>query len=305
MDRLDAPARRHALARLAAAAPLALALAALLPGCADTFTPASVVEDLRVLALVASPPEVGLGETVTVRPVDARPLADLAPLTERWTFCPFSLGASTGYACAVPLCETPLVAVGGAVTLDPTRLAQDCLALLGGSLPADPGGGLPASVDVLVRYVVSDGATTREAVQRIPVTTTGPPPARNRAPVISGISIGGQPAIDCGAAGAPDPCPTSGELGAANLPIAVSIDPTSIDTYLDGTGRIVTETIAVSFFTTAGRFTEERGQAPLATTELKHESVPAGTTAARLWVVARDLRGGEATAGPFELTVAP
>jgi len=299
------PSPRHAAAPL-----LGLLAAALLQaGCADTFTPASVVEDLRVLALVASPPEVGAGETLTLRPVTAEPIpAGAAPtLAETWSFCPFSLGASSGYACAVPLCEVPLTPVAGAVTVDPAALAQDCLALLGGSLPGDPGAsGLPAQVEVLVRYRVTDGATSREAVQRIPVTTAGPPPARNRAPVITGVTVGGGAATDCGAAGAPSPCPASGTLTrAARLPVTVTIDPASVDTFVDGTGRSVVETVVVSFFTTAGRFTEERGQAPLATTELKHESVPAGATAARLWVVARDLRGGEATFGPIALDVAP
>jgi hypothetical protein len=303
--------RSNALRATAAAAraPLRAALLAalLLPGCADTFTPASVVEDLRVLALVASAPEVVAGETTTIRAVDAAPLADTAPLVETWSFCPFSKGAAAGYACAVPLCESRLTAVGGVVTVDPARLAQDCLVQLGGVLPGDPtGAGLPASVETLVRYVVTDGSTSREAVQRIPVWTAGAPPARNRNPVISGITIGDQAGIDCGAPGAPAPCPASGRLvRAAHLPIAVSIDPLSIDQYLDGTGRGVTETIVVSFFTTAGRFTQERGQDPVATTELKHESVPGGTARARLWVVARDLRGGEASAGPFELTVEP
>jgi len=66
----------------------------------------------------------------------------------------------------------------------------------------------------------------------------------------------------------------------------------------------VPETVAISFFTTAGRFTEERGQDPLAATALKPESLPAGTGAGLLWVAARDLRGGEAVAGPYRVTIA-
>ena len=314
------PARRLTQP-IALAALLALPWLSLLAGCSDTFTPPSVVEDLRVLALVAEPPEVGpppgagplLSVTVTAvlaAPLPGAPASGAAGLTERWSFCPLSAGAATGYACAVPACEVALTPVGRTVTFQPQAELQACLLRLGGVLPSETSGAaLPATLEVLVRYEVQQGTGLRRvAVQRIPVWTGAQAtPAgwtANRPPVISGVRIGGGAATPC-----PDPadtsgCAPSGALGAGQLAVEAAIDPASVDTVTDSNGRSVPETVAISFFTTAGRFTEERGQDPLAATALKPESLPAGTGAGLLWVAARDLRGGEAVAGPYRVTIA-
>ncbi len=274
-------------------------LSALLSGCTSPFTPGSVITDLRVLALVTTPPEVGPGQTVTVQAVTAAP-GDAPPATARWSACPFSAGATAAYACVLPACETPLTpAADGTVTLDPVAVAQACLSAAGGSLPgAPPGTGLPATLEVIVRYVATDGAgLTREAIQRIPVTTQGPPPQPNLPPVFQSIEVGGAPAATSGIAGT---LPAGG-----SLPIAVAIDPASIQQYTDASGALATEEIVVSFYTTAGRFTLDRGLAPTASTSLQSQDLPAGATEALLWVVASDLRGGEAAAGPFRIALGP
>jgi len=60
--------------------------------------------------------------------------------------------------------------------------------------------------------------------------------------------------------------------------------------------------VVVSYFTTAGRFTDERDQAtveaPSIGTSLEATEL-GGATEALVWVVARDLRGGQAVAGPL------
>lgn len=298
----------RALSRLplAALAPLAALLVA---GCAEKFTPASVVEDLRVLAIVAEPPEVrppaapgAPTETVTLRATAVAPPASPgappatpAPADVQWTFCPFSIGASSGYACAVPSCETPLTpAADGSVTVDPIKRAYDCLASLGGSLPGAPAGsGAPAQVEVLVRYVATLNGLRREAVQRIPVWTSTPPATqeRNLNPIISAFTIG----ADC--AGGASGC----AVGA--VPLTVTIDPASFQPYPAG-NRTVLETEVVSFFTTAGRFKYERGQATVGAPQTG-DSLEAkelgGAREAWVWAVARDLRGGEAVAGPIRV----
>lgn len=286
-----------------------LPLAALLvSGCADTFTPGSVVVDLRVLAIVAEPPEVrppaapgGPTETVTLRATAVAPPASPGgppsspdPASVQWTFCPFSVGASSGYACAVPTCELPLVpAADGSVTVDPIALGEACLTSLGGSLPgAPPGAGLPSQVEVLVRYVATLDGLRREAVQRIPVWTSTPPATveRNLNPVVTSATTG----ADC--AGGQPGC----AVGA--IPVTVAIDPASFQPYPAGTDRTALETVIVSYFTTAGRFTDERDQAtvdaPVVGTSLEATDL-GGARDAWIWVVARDLRGGEAVAGPF------
>lgn len=280
--------------------------ALLLGGCAREFTPASVVEDLRVLAIVAEPPEVrppaAAGdptETVTLRATAVAPPVTPggppvvpAPADVHWTFCPFSIGASSGYACAVPSCETPLApAADGSVTVDPIQRGAACLASLGGSLPGAPAGsGLPAQVEVLVRYVATLGGLRREAVQRIPVWTSTPPATqeRNLNPIVSDLSVG------AGCAGGPSGC------AAGAVPLTVTIDPASFQPYPAG-DRTVLETVVVSFFTTAGRFKDQRGQAIAGAaqtgTTLEAKEL-GGAREAWVWVVARDLRGGEAVAGP-------
>jgi hypothetical protein len=295
--------------RLASFAPLA---ALLFAGCADKFTPGSVIEDLRVLAIVADPPEVWLPATLPPTPAGPFQLVTLratavappatpggpprGPATEAWTFCPFSTGASSGYACAAPACETVLTpAADGSVTVDPIALGLACIGGPGGSLPGAPAGsGLPAQVEVLVRYVATLDGQRREAVQRIPVHTGTLPPGleANANPIIpvTGAFTSG---VDCG--GAASGC----AVGSVRLDVAV--DPTSFQLYPGGLDRSLQETVDVSFFTTAGRFQYEKGLATAATpstsmvldaTELN------GAREALVWAVARDQRGGEAVAGP-------
>jgi hypothetical protein len=280
--------------------------ALLLAGCATEFTPASVIEDLRVLAIEANPPDVllpatfpGPTETVTLRATAVAPPATpgglpAAPTSVSWTFCPFSIGASTGYACAVPACETPLTpSPDGSVTVDPVLLGAACLAATGGALPGAPAGsGLPAGFEVLVRYVATLDGLRREAVQRIPVLAASAT-ARNLNPVITSATRG----PDC--SGSPGRC----TLG--SISINVTIDPASFQPYAVG-DRTVDETIVVNFFTTAGRFQDQLGQATAAaptTGALLVAEKLGGATEALVWVVARDLRGGEAVAGPLTVVL--
>jgi hypothetical protein len=280
--------------------------ALLLAGCAPDFTPRSVVEDLRVLAIVADPPDVllpasltGPTETVTLRATAVAPPATAgappvtpAPADVRWSFCPFSIGASSGYACAVPACETSLVPEpDGSVRVDPVRLGITCLAALpGGALPGAPSGsGLPAGFEVLVRYVATVGQVQREAVQRIPVKAADTT-ARNLNPILADPTFTG-----CTA--------TAGSCPLTDVAIAVEVDPSSFQSYPSGAaGRTSEETIVVSFFTTAGRFKYETGQAtsgsPRTDTVLEAKELN-GARQALVWLVARDLRGGEAVKGPF------
>lgn len=277
------------MTRLVPAALLLLALA----GCADEFTPASVLEDVRVLALLADPLEAGPGDEVAVLAVLYEDPAD--PVTaEAWSFCPLTTGAQGGFRCVLPACETSL---GGARTAqaNPYALAEACLLLAGGSLP-DGTSEVPAEVESVFRYrVETAGGRAREAILRLPLLAA-PPAERNLPPVVTGVTVGGLPATPGTVAGT---LPAGGAIA-----IAVEIDPASAQTYVDEAGRTLTESIVVSFFTTAGRFTEERGSAPRATTELEAKELPAAATEAAVFVVARDLRGGQAALGPYLVTIA-
>jgi hypothetical protein len=286
-----------------------------LAACAPDFTPRSVLQDVRVLALVADPPELGPGESVTVAPKLFAPGDPPEDVSCAWTFCPFSLGSSVGYACAAPACEVSLSpAADGSVTADPTALALQCLQTLqqGGSLPPPIPPQLPPVVDVVFRCRATDpsGGVLREAVQLVPVDTVLPPPScastwpacRNHNPVIQQVEIGGQAVAPGGTCPAVPPCPRLAPGG--ELEVVAHLDPASAETYLDPAGRPVQEQLVVSFFTTAGRFDFDRGLGPDARVKLKYEDI-AGSSTAEVWVVARDLRGGEAAVGPFLVEVGP
>ncbi len=294
---------------------LLVPLVALATACGPTFTPRSVVEDLRVLAVVADPLEAGPTDTVTLNAVRLLPPGStIGIVDERWTFCPFSIGSTAGYACAVPACETALTPTGAPtpyvsapVRVSPGALALQCIAQLsgGGTLPPDVPGQLPEVVDTIVRYVVTAGdGSSREAVQRLPLYPGGAPADRNQPPLVSTVSIGGV-AVVPGAATDLGPDPTDPTLGAgATLEVRVQLAPDSAQTYVEG-GRTLTEQLVVSFYATAGRFDYDWANGPDASVKLKGEDLVAGTTGAQLWVVARDLRGGETVEGPYWINVAP
>jgi len=280
-------------------APLVLLAAA----CGAEFTPRSVLTDLRVLAIVADRLEAGPGESVTLHAVRVPPPGETIG-TERWTFCPFSIGASAGYACAVPACETTLSPVSPAsgyesptVTAVPSLLAQACLDLVAPGLPVE----LPEKVEVLFRYVVEASNGTRaEAVQRLPLHRD-PVPAgqeRNLAPVILSVEIGEERVWPLPPARIPVLLP------GGSLDVRVLLTPESAQPYEEG-GRDLTESLVVSFYSTAGRFDFDRANGPDALVKLGHEEIAEGTSTADVWVVARDLRGGQTVVGPLSIAVVP
>jgi hypothetical protein len=274
------------------ARPLRLALL-LAAACAEEFDPESYLDDLRVLALVADPLEVGPGETLAVSAVThARPDDPLAE--EAWTFCPLTVGATGGFACLAPVCETE-IGSGPAVSLVPSDLAADCLAALGG-LPA--GAELPEVVESVVRHRArSASGQAREAVQRVPLWTAGPPPDPNLPPVLAGVEIGGLPAVAGALAATVAP--------GGSVPVLARVDPASVQTYLDGSGRTLSESIVVFYYATAGRFDAERATGPDALVRFEATDLEPGQVEAEVWAVARDLRGGQAVAGPFRIAIEP
>lgn len=287
-----APTASLLLAGLAAAA---------LAGCGHDFLPQSYLSDARILAVVADPSEVWPGESVTLTPyVYEPPLPPGTPAATRtWSFCPLTLGSASAFDCAVPQCETPLVpAADGTVTADPSALALACLTALGGTIPGSTPGAVPDAIETIFRLdVLTAGGLLRESVTRVVLHTSGTPANRNQPPVIAGVDLDGVPAVE-NAVGAT-------VAAGGKVHVAVHIDPASIETYDAGDGRMVQETIVVSFFTTAGRLDWPRDDGPEAVDTLAATDLEAGQDHADLWMVARDLRGGEAVAGPFTVDFGP
>ena len=269
----------------------ALAVAAL-AGCASDFAPQSSLTGLRTLALVADRPELAPREDVTIRPADwVPPATSLA--SRSFTFCPLSAGAVSGYACAVPRCEVQLTPSpgDGSVTVNPYALMAQCLGS-GGDLPP----GLPDVVQTLFRYRVetSDGAA-RETVLQVPQWTYAAPADPNVNPVILGVDIGGVPA----GTGAPlPPLPVGG-----SLPVRLRIDPASVQQYVDAAGVTRSETMTGYYYSTGGEFANDLASGTDTTVDLAGTGIPPGQASLQVWVVALDLRGGAAVAGPFTVPI--
>jgi hypothetical protein len=274
------------------AAPILGAL--LLAGCSSDFSPQSDLLGLRVLALVASPLELAPGEPVTVQPHEYVP-AGATVASRRWTFCPLSAGSVAAYACAVPQCEVELApAADGSVTANPTQLIQQCLGAASGAVPP----GIPDQVLTVFRYrVATADGFAREAVLQIPQWTRQAPPDPNLPPVITGVEIGGVPAR----VGVPTPpLPVNGIL-----PVRLLIDPASVQTYVDAAGLTQSETMTGYFYSTAGRFANGLSTGVDTSVDLEGGNLPPGLTSLEVFVVALDLRGGQAVAGPFTVPIGP
>jgi len=271
-----------------------LAVLLLTAGCTSDFSPQSDLLGLRVLALVADPLELAPGEPVTIQPRSYVPPGS-AVTGQSWTFCPLSAGAVAAYACAVPQCEVELApAPDGSVTANPSAIIAGCLGFTGGAIPTS----VPDQILTVFRYrIATDQGGTRDAVLQIPQWTRSPPANPNLPPVILGVEIGGLPAV----AGLPAPAlPPNG-----TLPVRLLIDPASVQSYVDAAGVARTETMTGYFYTTAGTFSAGITSGTDTTSNLEGTDLLPGQATAEVWVIALDLRGGQAVAGPFTVPIGP
>jgi hypothetical protein len=269
-----------------------LALGFLGAGCGSDFLPPSYLDGLRVLALVSDPVEAGPADEVTVTPYVYLPQGDSLS-NETWTFCPFSLGPTAGYECALPACETDLTPeADGSVRASPAALALQCVAeFTGAGAPAGVPAEIPEKADVYFRYrAAAASGETREAVFKLALWTRGPPPTPNGPPLIDSVEVAGR-ALWPGETA--DPVAEGGQAQ-----VRVRIDPDSLDPFIDDAGRSRTEEAILSLYTTAGRFEFDRIAGEDATVTWRAEKLEPGQAQADIYVVARDLRGGQAVFGP-------
>jgi hypothetical protein len=278
---------------------LSLASLVLVAGCGGKFLEPSVLADLRVLAVEASPLEAGPGDRVTLRAVIYQPPGE-SLAGQRWTFCPFTAGATTAYRCALPACETELVvAADGGVAAEPVSLAAACAARLladGGPSAALPAASIPSQVEgVFLATHRGSSGLERQTALPLPLWLAAPPPSRNRPPAIAGVSLGGEPLLPA--------TPARTLAAGASAELRVQVDPQSLDTYADAAGRSRLEEPVVFFYTTAGRFSASLQSGTDVGVQLKLEQLEPGDDVALLYVVVRDGRGGQTAAGPFTVEI--
>lgn len=89
------------------------------------------------------------------------------------------------------------------------------------------------------------------------------------------------------------------------LPVRLLIDPASVQTFIDAAGTSQAETMTGYFYTTGGTFEDGITTGTDTTTNMEGTGFLPGQTSAEVWVVALDLRGGQAVVGPFTVPFGP
>jgi hypothetical protein len=74
---------------------------------------------------------------------------------------------------------------------------------------------------------------------------------------------------------------------------------------VDAAGVTRTETMTGYYYSTAGRFANGLATGVDTTVDLEGTYLLPGQTTAEVWLVAVDLRGGQAVAGPFTVPIGP
>ena len=264
-------------------------------GCRNSFDPAAFVDKLRLLAVQADPPEVAPGAATTLHATWANPGGATPAI--RWDAClqppPPATGQSVSPDCYGLDGGSPLEPLGEGETLA-TTMPMVTPAMLG--LP-DATNGFYVWLRV---QLDADGNTLFGFYGlRLSLGALSPNPP-NHNPVLTGIFT--VPSADAGAADqtALDEAAPPEVHANDQIDLRALVTPESSESYVVFDGdprttppRMVTETVRISWFTTAGTLDNDVTGVPKPDTTLtldKH--LPASDTPIDLWAVARDERGG-------------
>ena len=297
------------------------ALVALAAGCKPNFgTPASLVNDERILAVRATPPEVTPGNAAAFDALVVSPSGTEAMPNLDWAFCltPKPLDENNIVSSACLGGGNGVTDVGMGPTVMATIPIKACQ-LFGPDPPPQMVGQpplRPRDPDVTGGYYqplrLSEGSVTGFALERITCELTN-----------AGSDIAAQFGMTYVANTNPTLLPMTATLDGAAvdltaLPAGKAIDFTvgwpaaSVESYpvFDATaGALVTnrESMRVSWFVTAGAFVHDvtgSDEDDLATTTDNSWTAPTTPGPVHLWLVLRDSRGGIDYAA-YELTVTP
>jgi len=263
-------------------------------GCGNTFDPASFVNKLRLLGVKAEPPEVAPGQPTTLAATVGHPGLPM-PMVQ-WDACllppPPATGQSFNQDCIGLDGGAALVPFGDGLSVTATMpaIAQSMV-----GLPDQTNG---IYLPVRLRLTAGDQSLVGFYGLRIFVGVPSPEPNHN--PEFTGIFT----------------VPTSGPnahmqtpLDEASplevhekdtVPLRALVKPESEESYpvYDGDPtmpqpHMETEKVRISWFTTAGSFSNEAtGVEKPDTTLTLDKHLPAPGTPIDLWVIARDERGG-------------
>jgi hypothetical protein len=271
--------------------PALVALCALtaLWGCDSPFPDETLVERLRLLAVQAEPPEVGLDGRVDFRALVADPGGQGRPLEATWAVCLMRLDyAASDIACPGPDAY-PLPADGLTASLSVPALVAWALEQ---GLPFDPGappgGELPETVGLFVGLEVVAGQDRVRGLKRFALRLAGQA-APNRNPRLAGLELDGEP-FEEGPAGWPR------FAAGSEHHLRPLVRDGSLESYTPaGQTEPRLETLLFSWFSTAGEFRDQRTVLDpvlfqdLAANRLTAPDLPGP---AELWLVVRDDRWG-------------
>jgi hypothetical protein len=299
---------------------LLLPAAGLLGACNAQFTPETLVDSLRILSLVAEPPEVAPGETTSLRLLQTDPTRPAKSTSIIWVGCepdPQDLGRSACNNASVLLKPSlitdyppglKLLGFGSAMATysstpgvfsvlepgDPIRqngtVGQVLAIVVGEEVPLDAVGEELAAIFKRVEDKVTPAVI---GVTRIIVSER---PVKNRNPIIAGLTFDGAP-LPKGA--------TVQVLPGQELTLGVEVPDSAREVYdeLLPAGPVSkTEVVVGAWYSSAGRFSRERFD--VASTESTVFTAPGSDLfpsdpvperrRGDLWLVVRDNRGGQA-----------
>ncbi|HXU70371.1 MAG TPA: hypothetical protein VN947_13635 [Polyangia bacterium] len=275
-----------------------LVLALAVAGCGNSFDPASFVDKLRLLAVEAEPPEIPFGATSMLAATATNPGGSTPTVT--WDACllppPPGTGETVNQDCvSLPEGDPMLIAFGSG---DRVTATMPMLDLTQVGLPDQTNG-----VYLPVRLKLEADGNTLTAFYSLRIYVgfllPGTPPA-NQNPTLTDIVT--VPAEDAGASEETPLDPTTPAPVHANdeIDLRALLTGDSQETYqvYDGNPattmpRSVTETVKVSWFATAGHFTNDvTGVDKPDTALVLDKHLPASGSTIDLWAVARDERGG-------------
>jgi hypothetical protein len=235
-------------------------LALALVGCGGDFNTPGKLDQARVLAIQAEPPQPSLGSSTTLRPLLYLPEGETASYS--WSWCPLPTSSTDVFACHIDqggadalfaqlgVSNAPPLNLGAGDTISfanpfpPTTLAMLCSSKNGTAIPfACTGTGLPVTVQMVAH--TSQGDLAAITYLYLPADSTLPP---NQNPVASGLTVGDPPqALDA--------------LGSLELPrdshvpLAVVMDPSAAEKLPNpGPGEKPYERVTLSWYAEGGDF---------------------------------------------------
>ncbi len=271
-----------------------LVLASLLLGCGKDFDPRTLIQDYRVIGVIAEPPEVrGDGKfTLTVADTDHDGDND-APIIYDWRICAFSLGPLADFECFDRAIEFHLEVQTRTASVDLGPDGVDLfnrliewVSTLDQTLPfgdeADAQSGIPTDSLQLQVKVVSGpmGGKKVTTIKRVNVVLDDSELDTN--PVIEGLVIG-------------DGSPEFRAQPGQNVNLALEVDSNSFQRYTDARDKLLDEIPLVTWYTTAGKLDPSITMGDmLETTVTLPDEINDSTV--RIYAALRDQRGGFAFA---------